>query len=178
MSLKYLQLIADLMKISKLQLHVFFVKRERKKLLLKGRLSLNKFLFRHIDIITVILFLNQNSASVSILGIKPPQHHPTTVKNPWTYASRQCVKELQEFSKWVLIKTSSAWLRSAQRNSVPKFDSDLFYSEKLINWDCLREAQLSNWLAQPGSPLAWWVTSVLSLADTGTSTSTSYSTKS
>ena len=99
MSLKYLQLIADLMKISKLQLHVFFVKRERKKLSLKGRLSLNKFLFRHIDIITVILFLNQNSASVSILGIKPPQHHPTTVKNPWTYASRQCVKELQEFSK-------------------------------------------------------------------------------
>ena len=35
MSLKYLQLIADLMKISKLQLHLFFVKRE-KKIIIKG----------------------------------------------------------------------------------------------------------------------------------------------
>ena len=36
--------------------------------------------------------------------------------------------------------TSSAWLRLAQRSSVPKFDSDLFCLEKLIRWDWLREA--------------------------------------
>ena len=48
---------------------------------------------------------------------------------------------------WVFVLnaiTSSAWLRSAQRSSVPKFDSDLFCSEKFISWDWLREAQLLN----------------------------------
>ena len=42
------------------------------------------------------------------------------------------------------IQTSSAQLRSAQRSSVLKFDSDLFSSEKLISLDWLREAQLLN----------------------------------
>ena len=43
-----------------------------------------------------------------------------------------------------IFRTSSAWLRSAQRSSVPKFDSDLFCLEKLISWDWLREADLLN----------------------------------
>ena len=57
--------------------------------------------------------------------------------------NRDCCRETLDCHENYFL-TGSTWLRLAQRSSVPKFDSDLFCSEKLMSWDWLRESQLLN----------------------------------
>ena len=79
----------------------------------------------------------------TILGVS---YSPLVLKMAKTSPAQLRLAQISSECILILIRTgtSSAWLRSAQRSSVPKFDSDLFCLEKLISWDWLREAELLN----------------------------------